>query len=74
MVRRHYGVRTARYKLIHYYVIDEWELFDLQTDPNELRSVHTDPSYAGVREELEGRLAELRSLYSVPDEGSAEDR
>jgi arylsulfatase A-like enzyme len=74
MVRRHYGVRTARYKLIHYYVIDEWELFDLQADPNELRSVHANPSYAEVRLQLEGRLAELRSLYSVPGERPVDSR
>jgi len=38
-VQRHYGVRTDRYKLIHFYTIDEWELFDLETDPDELNSV-----------------------------------
>jgi arylsulfatase A-like enzyme len=31
MVKRHYGIKTERYKLIHfYYDIDEWELYDLQ--------------------------------------------
>lgn len=67
-VQRHYGVRTDRYKLIHYYLIDEWELFDLQTDPDELASVYDDPDYAEVRAELEERLAELREQYAVPEE------
>ncbi len=67
-VQRHYGVRTNRYKLIHYYLIDEWELFDLETDPDELQSVHEDPGYAEVRRELETRLAELRAQYEVPAE------
>lgn len=67
-VQRHYGVRTARYKLIHYYLIDEWELFDLDRDPSELRSVHDDPGYATVRAELSDRLAALRLEYQVPDE------
>ena len=36
-VKRHYGVRTDRYKLIHfYYDIDVWELYDLEEDPNEM--------------------------------------
>ncbi|MGH7444056.1 MAG: sulfatase family protein, partial [Longimicrobiales bacterium] len=39
MVSRQYGVRTERYKLIHYYEVDEWELFDLSRDPHELVSV-----------------------------------
>jgi hypothetical protein len=35
MVHRQYGVRTQRYKLIHYYEIGEWELFDLARDPSD---------------------------------------
>ena len=66
-VQRRYGVRTDRYKLIHYYLIDEWELFDLATDPDELGSVYDDPSYTEIRGDLEARLAELRVQYSVPD-------
>ena len=65
-VRRQYGVRTHRYKLIHYYEVGEWELFDLARDPEELRSVYGDPAYASVTAELERRLAELRREYDVP--------
>lgn len=68
MVRRHYGVRTDRYKLIHYYEIGEWELFDLETDPDELHSVYDDPAYADIRAALEQRLAGLRVQFAVPDE------
>jgi len=67
-VQRHYGVRTDRYKLINYYLIDEWELFDLETDPQELTSVYDDPAYADVRAGLETRLAELRQQYVVPED------
>jgi arylsulfatase A-like enzyme len=59
-VRRHCGVSTARYKLIHYYEEGEWELFDLHRDPDELRSVYGDERYAEVREEMRGRLARLQ--------------
>ncbi|MFA9445058.1 sulfatase [Egicoccus sp. AB-alg6-2] len=68
----HYGVRTARHKLIYFYAEPcgtsgaserrrppEWELFDLHTDPQELRSVFDDPAYAEIRAEL---TAELRRL------------
>ncbi len=50
MVKRHYGIRTSRYKLIHfYYDTDEWELYDLQKDPEELNNVYNDPAYADVK-------------------------
>ena len=67
MVQRHYGVRTARYKLVHYYLIDEWELFDLERDPEELRSVYDDPEYAEIVTQLTARLTELRAQYQVPE-------
>ncbi len=59
-VRRHYGVRTDRYKLIYYYRIGEWELFDLKKDPHELRSVYDDPAYGGVQRRLKAELKRLR--------------
>ncbi|MHB1169897.1 MAG: sulfatase family protein [Longimicrobiales bacterium] len=68
MVHRQYGVRTHRYKLIHYYELSEWELFDLSRDPQELRSVYDDPDYASVVAELKQRLTELRAQYDVPAE------
>jgi arylsulfatase A-like enzyme len=68
MVRRHYGVRTATHKLIHYYEIGEWELFDLVADPREMQSVYGAPGYADVQRRLEARLEELRAEYAVPAE------
>ena len=68
MVRRHYGVRTHSHKLIHYYEIGEWELFDLEADPDELSSVYGDPEYADVQADLEARLDSLRAHYAVPAE------
>ena len=65
-MQKHYGVRTERYKLIHYYEIDEWELFDLEQDPNELRSLHEDPLYAETRAELTSELRRLQRLYEDP--------
>ena len=72
-VRRHYGVVTDRYKLVRFYEPDMnyWELFDLQKDPHELKSVFADAEYASVRAELEKELARLRAELKVPAEDPA---
>ncbi len=63
-VKRHYGVRTDRYKLIHfYYDIDEWELYDLYRDPHEMRSVYNDPAYSAVQAQLLDHLNYLQKKY-----------
>lgn len=69
MVRRHYGVRTARYKLIHYYEqdVNAWELFDLMRDPNEMHSVYGNAEYASVVADMKRRLTALRAQYAVPE-------
>jgi arylsulfatase A-like enzyme len=59
-VHPHYGVRTDRYKLIYFYTLKEWELFDLQKDPHELKSVYDDAGYAQVREEMTKELRRVR--------------
>lgn len=60
-VKRHYGIRTADYKLIHFYNdVDEWELYDLKHDPHEMQNVYNDPSYAGVRAQLHDDLERLQ--------------
>jgi len=63
-VKRHYGVRTQRYKLIHFYNdIDEWELYDLEKDPREMKNVLGDPAYADTVKELKAELKRLRQKY-----------
>jgi arylsulfatase A-like enzyme len=69
MVKRHYGVRTARYKLIHFYHdIDAWELYDLEKDPRELHNVYDDAAYAAVAADLKAELERLRIQYGDTDE------
>jgi hypothetical protein len=64
MVKRHYGISTARYKLMHfYYDIDEWEMYDLEKDPEEINNVYNDPSYAGIRESMHVKLKNIRASY-----------
>lgn len=60
-VKRHYGIRTERYKLIHFYNdVDEWELYDLKKDPKEMKSVYDDPEYASVRDSMHKQLEQLQ--------------
>lgn len=69
MVKRHYGVSTDRYKLIHfYYDIDEWELYDLEVDPMEMNNVYDAPDYADIRDMMHARLEEIREQYGDSDE------
>ena len=45
-VKKHYGIRTARYKLIHFYAdIVAREFYDLQKDPHEINNIYDDPAY-----------------------------
>ena len=67
-VRRHYGVRTQHHKLIYFYNLDEYELYDLQADPNEMHSVYDDPAYADTRAELHAELRPLREHFDVGDD------
>lgn len=63
-VKRHYGMRTERYKLIHFYNdVDEWELYDMKQDPNELQNVINHPDYANLVPELKIQLQQLRAQY-----------
>jgi len=63
-VKRHYGMRTERYKLIHfYYDIDAWELYDLREDPHELHNLAHIPAYKELKDELKQKLYHLQKRY-----------
>jgi arylsulfatase A-like enzyme len=66
-VARHCGVRTDRYTLAHFYETDEWELFDREKDPRQMRSVYGDAAYAPEVKRLKAELARLRRELKVPD-------
>jgi arylsulfatase A-like enzyme len=69
MVKRHYGIVTEEYKLVHFYDdIDEWELYDRKKDAQEMKSVYDDPAYADVVAKLKVQLAELRVKYKDSEE------
>lgn len=57
----HRGIRTERYKLIHYYrEPEEYELYDLESDPGEIHNLYADAQYDDVKLNLWKRLEELR--------------
>ncbi|MDG5798905.1 sulfatase [Marinilabiliaceae bacterium ANBcel2] len=64
MVKRHFGIRDSRYKLIRfYYDIDEWEFYDLEKDPNEMRNSYGDEQYEEVIEMMKQELRNLTIKY-----------
>jgi arylsulfatase A-like enzyme len=55
------GVRTERYKFIHFFTEpQEFELYDLKTDPDEMNNLYGKPGYEETTAHLKERLAELR--------------
>ena len=60
---RHIGVRTERHKLIHFYQTDEWELYDLNTDPDELTNLYGKPEMQATTARLKAELDRLRRHY-----------
>lgn len=67
MVQRHEGVYDGRYKLIHFYDLDEWELIDMQTDPHELTNQFHSPAYDAVKTRMLSALGAMKQRYAVPD-------
>jgi arylsulfatase A-like enzyme len=60
-VRPNRGIRTERYKLIHYYEPpEEFELYDLAEDPGELHNLYGDHRYADLTAQLRDRINRLR--------------
>ncbi|MFC1597618.1 sulfatase, partial [Planctomycetota bacterium] len=64
MVPRHYGIRTERHKLMHFYEFDEWEFYDLKNDPDEVTNLYGTPEYASEIDKIKADLRELREYYA----------
>lgn len=67
-VRKNRGVRTKRWKYIHYFEEpEEFELYDIQNDPEEMNNLYGNPAYQDVVAQLRERLNELRRELHDPD-------
>ena len=77
-VRRHYGIRDSRYKLIHFYpasldgikvkdTIDSWELYDLRKDSSELHNIYGNPGTKRITRCLMKMLRKLQEEYDAPE-------
>ncbi|TAJ13763.1 DUF4976 domain-containing protein [Marinilabiliaceae bacterium JC017] len=68
MVKRHYGIRTGRYKLIHFYEdINEWELYDLVNDPDEMNNLYNHADKQPLVQQLKKELRQLQEQYGDTD-------
>ena len=68
-VKRHYGVRDSRYKLIHFYNdINVWELYDLKEDPSEMNNLYGKPGTEKITNRLKEELKKLQKQYDDPIE------
>jgi arylsulfatase A-like enzyme len=60
-VKPNRGIRTERYKLIHYYLEpQEFELYDLANDPGERENLYGKPQHAALQQDLRDRMEKLR--------------
>lgn len=65
-VAKHIGVRTDGYKLIYFYEHNEWELYDLEKDKNEMNNVYGQPDYKKVQDMMTKKLKDLKEQYKDP--------
>lgn len=59
----HLAVRSTRYKLIYFYTVNEWELYDLKTDPKEQKNLVNSPAHQKIRQQMKNELLKLRDKY-----------
>ncbi|MBC7904178.1 MAG: DUF4976 domain-containing protein [Gemmatimonadaceae bacterium] len=62
-VLQHLGIRSDRYKLIYFYTVNEWELYDLKKDPREQTNLINAPAYKKIAADMKQSLNKLRDKY-----------
>jgi len=67
-VRSHYGVRTKTHKLIYFWKQNQWEMYDLVTDPGELRNLYDDPRQGKIVEQLKAEMYRLKKELKDDDQ------
>ena len=66
--RQHYGVRTLTHKLIYFWTKDQWELFDLRSDPFELHNLYGQPGHEQITATLKAELGRLKRELGDDDQ------
>ena len=66
--RAHYGIRTTTHKLIYFWKLDQWELYDLAKDPDELRNLYADPTQRDVVRKLKAELYRMKKEVKDDDQ------
>ena len=62
-VLQHLGIRGERYKLIYFYTVNEWEFYDLQTDPREEHNLIHSPEHQPIVVRMKKELVQARKQY-----------
>ena len=65
-VPQHFGVRSMTHKLFFFPASNEWNMFDLTNDPQEMVNVYNNPKYKRVQASLEQEFNQLRVQYDAP--------
>jgi arylsulfatase A-like enzyme len=66
--RAHYGIRTTTHKLIYFWKKDQWELYDLVKDPDELHNLYPDPAQHELVAKLKAELYRLKKEVRDDDQ------
>jgi arylsulfatase A-like enzyme len=66
--RAHYGVRTTDHKLIYFWKKDQWEMYDLVKDPDELHNLYSDPAQQDTVAQLKKELYRLKKEVKDDDQ------
>src|SRR5262245_18868090 len=66
--RAHYGVRTRTHKLIYFWKKDQWELFDLVNDPQEMHNLYGQPGQEAITASLKAELMKLKKAMKDDDQ------
>jgi arylsulfatase A-like enzyme len=66
--RAHYGVRTMTHKLICFWKKDQWELYDLVKDPDELHNLYNEPGQQDLTANLKAELLRLKKEVKDNDQ------
>ena len=70
-VQPHYGIRTDKYKLMHfYYSMDEWELYDIESDPQEMHNIYNEAPeelILDLKQKLEHVRMDYKDDYSIDE-------